>query len=72
MKSNRETYNALLTVAEAAAILKLHPKTVRRMAKRKLIPSIQFGHAWRFPHTLQQWLVDQMAQHARIPRAWDK
>jgi excisionase family DNA binding protein len=38
----------LLTPAEAAARLKLHPKTVVRMAREGRIPAVKVGTGWRF------------------------
>lgn len=38
----------LLTPAEAAARLKLHPKTVVRMAREGRIAAVKIGTGWRF------------------------
>lgn len=63
----------LLTLPEAAEILRFHVKTVRRMAIQKMIPGVRFGHVWRFDAAvLRQWFADQSAQSARFPRIWDK
>lgn len=51
----------LLDSEEAAALLKIHPKTLQRMARRGEIPGIQIGKLWRFRASdLAQW-VQQIA-----------
>lgn len=39
--------SALLTVEEAAAELRVHPATVRRMIRRGEIPAVKVGRLWR-------------------------
>jgi excisionase family DNA binding protein len=47
----------VLTLQEAALILKCHPKTLRLMAMEGKIPSQRVGKLWRFSRTkLQKWL----------------
>ena len=47
----------VLTLQEAAAILKCCPKTLRLMAVRGEIPSRRVGRLWRFSRRkLQQWM----------------
>jgi excisionase family DNA binding protein len=49
--------NQVLTLQEAATILKCHPKTLRLMAKDGQIPSRRVGKLWRFSRIkLQEWL----------------
>jgi excisionase family DNA binding protein len=49
--------NQVLTLQEAAAILKCHPKTLRLMAMDGKIPSRRVGKLWRFSWVkLQEWL----------------
>ncbi len=38
---------ALLTIAEAAAYLKLNPRTVFRMIKEGRLVAYKVGHGWR-------------------------
>ncbi len=46
----------MLTLQEAALILKCHPKTLRLMAAAGKIPSRRVGSLWRFsPIKLQEW-----------------
>jgi len=39
---------ALLSLKEAARFLKLHPNTVRALAKAGRIPAAKLGRGWRF------------------------
>jgi len=38
----------LLDSAEAAQLLRIHPKTLQRMARKGQIPAMQIGKLWRF------------------------
>lgn len=38
----------LLDSEEAAAIIKIHPKTLQRLARQKIIRGVQIGTHWRF------------------------
>ena len=46
--SSQSQFEPLLDSNEAAELLKIHPKTLQRMARRGEIPSIQIGKLWRF------------------------
>jgi excisionase family DNA binding protein len=47
----------VLTLQEAAAILKCHPKTLRLMAMDGKIPSRRVGRLWRFSLVkIKEWL----------------
>ena len=47
----------ILTVNEAAAYLKLHPKTVYRLVKKGEIPAQRVGGAWRlYRARLRRWM----------------
>jgi excisionase family DNA binding protein len=55
------SFEPLLDSEEAAALLKIHPKTLQRMARHGEIPGIQIGKLWRFRASdLAQW-VEQIA-----------
>ncbi len=41
-------HDDILSVGEAAALLKLHRETVRRLARERKIPAFKVGGAWRF------------------------
>ncbi|WP_412030203.1 helix-turn-helix domain-containing protein [Deinococcus yunweiensis] len=38
----------ILKLPEAAALLRLHPSTIRNMANRGELPGFKFGDSWRF------------------------
>ena len=47
----------LLTLKEAASLLRIHPKTLQNMAIRSEVPSIKILRGWRFRESdLQRWL----------------
>lgn len=50
-------FEPLLDSAEAAALLKIHPKTLQKMARNGEIVAIQIGKLWRFrASALNDWL----------------
>ena len=52
----------VMTVGEVALLLKLHPRTVMKMAAAGDIPSAKVGRKWRFERdTIEKWLASQMA-----------
>jgi excisionase family DNA binding protein len=54
-------FESLLNVAEAARLLRIHPKTLRNKARRGVIPGVQVGRLWRFrASVLNEWL-DEIA-----------
>jgi excisionase family DNA binding protein len=42
------TFEQLLDSDEAAALLKIHPKTLQKMARNGEITGVQVGRLWRF------------------------
>jgi len=49
----------VLTLEEAAAYLRLHPRTLRIKATEGLIPGAKIGRLWRFhKQQLEQWILD--------------
>jgi excisionase family DNA binding protein len=51
------TQDEILTVDEAAAFLKLHKKTVYKLALAKKIPARRIGQQWRFSRSrLEEFL----------------
>jgi excisionase family DNA binding protein len=51
------TFEPLLDSTEAAALLKIHPKTLQKMARNGEITAIQIGKLWRFrASALNEWL----------------
>lgn len=50
----------VLTVEEAAVLLKLNPETVYRKARKGEIPAVKVGRSWRFPkEPLEEWLREE-------------
>ena len=48
---------ATLSIAEAAALLHVHPKTLQKLAHRGEIPACKIGRAWVF---VERLLVDHL------------
>ena len=54
--------NDILTLAEAAAILRVHPVTLRKRAVAWGVPHKRLGAEWRFSRAvLVSWLQDRGA-----------
>jgi len=50
-------FEPLLDSDEAADLLKIHPKTLQRMARRGTVVGIRIGRLWRFRASqLNEWL----------------
>ncbi len=57
--SARESFEPLLNLEEAAAVLGMHWKTLERMARNKKVPALKVGKRWKFRLTsLNTWLED--------------
>jgi excisionase family DNA binding protein len=55
-------FEQLLDSDEAAALLKIHPKTLQKMARNGEIAGVQVGRLWRFrASVLNDWLEHKMA-----------
>ena len=51
---------ALLDTVEAAAVMKIHPKTLQKLARRGSIHGIRVGKLWRFRAShIQDWIDRQ-------------
>ena len=56
------TFEQLLDSDEAAALLKIHPKTLQKMARNGEIAGVQVGRLWRFrASAINEWLEHKMA-----------
>jgi excisionase family DNA binding protein len=42
------TFEPLLSPAEAASLLRIHPKTLLKLARQGAIPAARMGKHWRF------------------------
>ena len=50
-------FEPLLDSEQAAALLRIHPKTLQKLARRGEIVGIQIGRLWRFRvSALNRWL----------------
>ncbi|MFP5230801.1 MAG: helix-turn-helix domain-containing protein [Acidobacteriota bacterium] len=57
-------WEPLLTSEEAGAYLRVHPKTVIRLARQRHIPAIRLpgGKLWRFRHSdLTSWAASRVS-----------
>jgi excisionase family DNA binding protein len=51
------SFEPMLDSKSAAGLLKIHPKTLQRMARRGQIPAHRIGDLWRFRASeLDEWL----------------
>ena len=56
------TFERLLDSEEAAFLLKIHPKTLQKIARNGEIVGVQIGTLWRFrASVLNAWLQQKMA-----------
>jgi excisionase family DNA binding protein len=54
-------FEPLLDSEEAATMLKIHPKTLQRLARSGEISGLQIGKLWRFrASSLNAWLAQKM------------
>jgi excisionase family DNA binding protein len=52
-----ESFEPLLNSSEAATLLKIHPKTLQKMARAGTVPAFRIGDLWRFrASSLDRWL----------------
>ncbi len=62
VQRDESIFEQLLDSDEAAALLRIHPKTLQKMARTGVISGVQIGRVWRFrASTLNAWLVQKMA-----------
>jgi excisionase family DNA binding protein len=55
--SREDGFEPLLDSAEAAALLKIHPKTLQKLARNGEVAAIQIGKLWRFrASALDEWV----------------
>jgi len=48
MAGHRIEYDEILNVGEVFKLLKLHPRTVYRLAQNGMIPAWRVGKSWRY------------------------
>ena len=64
--STTSSGSQMLTIGEVALILRLHPTTVYRLAKKGALPAFKIGSSWRFDlEDLNRWRGEQYRANAR-------
>jgi excisionase family DNA binding protein len=48
MAANRIEDDEILTVSQVSKLLKLHQRTIYRLAQNGMIPALRLGKSWRF------------------------
>ncbi len=62
-KQASEPFGPVLTLAEVAHYLRVHPSTIYRLVRRKEIPAFKVGSDWRFDvRELEEWRLSSGAQ----------
>jgi excisionase family DNA binding protein len=62
-------FEPLLTPAEAGDLLRIHPKTVIRLAREGSLPALRLGKHWRFRRSdLGAWVESRVSSN-RQPSA---
>ena len=57
----------ILNTGEAAGYLRLHPRTLTRMAREGEIPGLQIGRHWRFRRAdLDAWVDSKVSSAAKL------
>jgi excisionase family DNA binding protein len=52
----------LLDSDEAASIMKIHPKTLQKLARKGIVRGVHIGKLWRFRLSeIERWIDHQMA-----------
>lgn len=52
----------LLDTDQAAAIMRIHPKTLQRYARQGIVRGFQLGSMWRFRASdIDRWITEQLA-----------
>ena len=58
----RELPEPLLDSDEAASIMKIHPKTLQKLARKGIVRGVHIGKLWRFRASeIEQWIERQLA-----------
>ncbi|WP_433973015.1 helix-turn-helix domain-containing protein [Tunturiibacter lichenicola] len=52
----------LLDSDEAASIMKIHPKTLQKLARKGIVRGVHIGKLWRFRASeIEEWIDRQLA-----------
>ncbi len=61
--SSQEKFEPLLSADEAAVHLRVHVKTLQRLARERRVPCVRMGKYWRFRlSALDAWVAAQQNQ----------
>ena len=64
MTAQSKSMPPLLTVAELARHLRVHPTTIYRMLRQHRIPAFRAGHDWRFSaEEIEHWRRERERGH---------
>lgn len=67
---SEKSFEPLLTAEEAAKLLRIHPKTLVRLARDGEVPSSRLGRFWRFrASSLDAWLSSGLPSGSRAAHA---
>ena len=62
-----DTAISLLTLAEAASILKISKRTLHRMIQQKQIPAFKVGGQWRILESrFQEWVQEEESSPSKV------
>jgi excisionase family DNA binding protein len=68
-KAPGEFFEPFLNSTEAAALLKIHPKTLQKMARYGSLPALRIGDLWRFRASeLDVWARTQLSSDSHSCR----
>jgi excisionase family DNA binding protein len=63
MNDSGSNFEPLLTAKEAAELLRVHVKTIQKLAREKRLPCVRMGKYWRFRlSALDHWVTAQQKQ----------
>jgi excisionase family DNA binding protein len=66
-------FEPLLTAEETAAHLRIHVKTLQKLAREQRVPCVRMGKYWRFRlSVLDQWVSAQQNQTSQPFRMSDE
>lgn len=60
LKKGQEEFEPLLDSQQVAALMRVHPETVKRRARRGEIPGMKFGKLWRFRASVLESCISEM------------
>ena len=61
-QSIRQLPEPLLDSDEAASIMKIHPKTLQKLARKGIVRGVHVGKLWRFRASeIEHWITNQLA-----------